>query len=94
MSKFEMPDFLQKIQQEPFREGPDCNYCCWLNLTEAEQQQVYNKTIFTEHACMLYGERLLHRTNHVIHSPRICPCDECIADNNENFRPRKERFDD
>lgn len=93
MGKFEMPDFLSRYQQEPFRK-PDCNYCCWLNLTELEQENVYEHTIFTEHACMLYGKRLRHGSVNIGHDPKIYPCEECERDNYEGMKPRKDRYDE
>lgn len=78
MSKFEMPDFLQEVQQKPFRKEPDCNKCFWLKINEVDYEQVYNKTTFTEHERLLYGKRLFQSINHNTH---IFPCDECIADN-------------
>lgn len=94
MIRFKIHDFPQKIQRESLTHGVDCNYCYWLNITEKEQFLIDKRTIFTEHVCMLYGRRLMHRANVVKHDPYIYPCDECVSDNNKYMKPRKEKFND
>lgn len=89
----DIPDYFAMCQQIPIRRT-DCNYCRWLNITEEEQDNVYIRTLFNEHACMLYGKRLYHKNSATLHDPYICPCDECLRENCENMKPRKENKDD
>lgn len=63
-------------------ETVDCNYCPCLNITEFEQDRLKINGIRENHICLKYGKRVIHNINANIknHSPRLYPCDECVAD--------------
>lgn len=84
----EFPDHLTKFMQEPI-ERRNCNYCRWLNLTEVEQEHVKSRSMYNEHACMLYGSRVYHMSRDRIHDPYIVPCFACEQDRYKNFERRE-----
>ena len=63
----------------------DCNDCAYLNITEKEQKSNHNKI----HYCNLYNNRVIHRTNNLIHNTRLYPCDKCYKDEHKHFKARE-----
>lgn len=82
------PDFLPRYLGEPVTPIPDCNNCKWLNITEIEQDRVKRRTIFNEHACLLYGIRVYHKANTRRHDEFIFPCSECKRNNYKHVEER------
>lgn len=88
MEQVEYPDFLTKCFNVPVS-TKNCNECRWINITKQEQQFVKRRTIFNDHACMLYGSRLYHRARNRMHDDFIYPCEECTRDDNMHFQSTK-----
>lgn len=88
MEQIEFSDFLTKCFNAPV-DTKNCNHCQWINITEEDQQFVKRRTIFNDHACMLYGSRLYHKTNRRVHDDFIYPCEECNNDGNKYFQSTK-----
>lgn len=90
---FELPDTdnmidsLTKHMNARIRH-PNCNECQWLNITEVQQERTLKRTVYNEHACMIYGRRLFHRTQNRIHDAFIFPCEECDKDDHAYFERR------
>ena len=90
MEKIEWPDIRTYYFGEPIKEGINCNACRWLNITEEQQMLVKKPSIFSTHACMLYGKPLKHRTQNLRYDNFIYPCEECNKNKNLDFERRNE----
>ena len=86
--KRKMEEWQSRYFGEPITPIPDCNDCCWLNLTEDEQDMRGIKYI--SHRCAYYDVRVLHKASLKVHDNYIYPCDRCAHDGYKNFSFKKE----
>lgn len=61
----------------------DCNDCENINLTELKQRNNNNNGLI--HYCYKYKKQLFHLGEDY----HICPCEECIVNDYEEFEGRK-----